>query len=191
MTQATDPDRWARLRFAIIGPLLAAPPARGELSGALKQLSQKNWRHPVSGTPVRFSAATLERWYYTARQSRDPVAALHRRRREDNGRQRQLTGAVIQALRTQYRQWPGWTLQLHYDNLVALAAEDASLGSLPSYATVRRYMKARGCTASDHPNGRPPGPSRPSDASKAVKSACSLRLPLGGICRVGTRFCRT
>lgn len=28
-------DRWARLRFAIIGPLLAAPPAPGELRAAL------------------------------------------------------------------------------------------------------------------------------------------------------------
>lgn len=46
MTQATDPDRWARLRFAIIGPLLAAPPARGEVGKALKQLSLKSWRHP-------------------------------------------------------------------------------------------------------------------------------------------------
>lgn len=144
MAQDADPDRWARLRFAIIGPLLAAPPPRGKLGKALKQLAQQTWRHPVSGIPVCFSAATLERWYYTARRSRDPVAALRRRRREDAGRQRQLTSAVIQALRNQYRQWSGWTLQLHYDNLVALATEDASLGSLPSYATVRRYMKAQG-----------------------------------------------
>lgn len=62
-----DPDRWARLRFAIIGPLLAAPPPRGTLRGALEALAQKNWRHPVNGTAVRFSFATLERWYYAAR----------------------------------------------------------------------------------------------------------------------------
>ena len=144
MTQDIDPDRWARLRFAIIGPLLAAPPARGDLGKTLKQLAQKRWRHPVNGTPVRFSAATLERWYYTARGARDPVAALRRRRREDAGRNRQLPVTVIQALRAQYGQWPGWTMQLHYDNLVALAGEDASLGPLPSYATLRRYMKAQG-----------------------------------------------
>jgi hypothetical protein len=34
-----DPDRWARLRFAVIGPLLAAPPERGELQQALRALS--------------------------------------------------------------------------------------------------------------------------------------------------------
>ena len=79
MAQDDDPDRWARLRFAIIGPLLAAPPPRGELGKALACLSQKNWSHPVTGAPVRFSAPTLERWFYTARNSPDPVAALRRR----------------------------------------------------------------------------------------------------------------
>jgi len=98
----------------------------------------------VNGTTVRFSAATLERWYYAARRSRDPVAALRRRRRSDSGRNRQLSSTAIQALHVQYRQWPGWTMQLHYDNLVVLSDEDASLGAIPSYATVRRYMKARG-----------------------------------------------
>jgi transposase InsO family protein len=144
MTQDADPDRWARLRFAIIGPLLAAPPPRGELGKALEGLSQKTWRHPVNGTTVRFSAATLERWYYIARGTRDPVAALRRRQRNDAGRNRRLSSRAIQALHTQHRQWPGWTLQLHYDNLVALANEDATLGAIPSYATVRRYMKTRG-----------------------------------------------
>ena len=144
MTQNTDPDRWARLRFAIIGPVLAAPPPKGELGKTLKQLALQSWRHPMNGTPVRFSAPTLERWYYIARGAHDPVAALRRRRREDAGRNRQLASAVIQALRTQYRQWSGWTMQLHYDNLVALSGEDASLGSIPSYATIRRYMKAQG-----------------------------------------------
>jgi len=144
MTQDADPDRWARLRFAIIGPVLAAPPERGELGKTLKQLALKSWRHPVNGTVIHFSAATLERWYYIARGAQDPVAGLRRRRREDAGHNRQLSGATIQALRTQYRQWPGWTMQLHYDNLVALSGEDASLGSIPSYATIRRYMKAQG-----------------------------------------------
>lgn len=37
-------DRWARLRFSIIGPLLAAPPAVGELQAALAELASKTWR---------------------------------------------------------------------------------------------------------------------------------------------------
>ncbi len=57
-------ERWARLRFAIIGPLLAAPPQRGELQTALKALALKTWRHPVTGAPKRFDVSTIERWYY-------------------------------------------------------------------------------------------------------------------------------
>ena len=144
MADKADPNDWARLRFAIIGPLLAAPPARGELRQALVNLSRQQWRHPVSGLPVGFSVATLERWYYAARRAQDPVAALRRRRRDDAGRQRQLSSALIQALHQQYRQWPGWTMQLHYDNLVVLGEDDPALGPLPSYATVRRYLKAQG-----------------------------------------------
>jgi hypothetical protein len=30
-------ERWARLRFSVIGALLAAPPAKGALRAALKQ----------------------------------------------------------------------------------------------------------------------------------------------------------
>lgn len=37
---------WARLRFSIVGPLLAAPPAPGELQQALIGLSANTWRHP-------------------------------------------------------------------------------------------------------------------------------------------------
>lgn len=144
MAQDADPDRWARLRFAIIGPLLAAPPARGELGKALQGLAGQPWRHPVNGMPVRFSVATLERWYYAARRASDPVAALRRRRRGDAGRQRRLTSTVIQALHDQYHRWPAWTVQLHYDNLVALVEQEPALAPLPSYATIRRYMKARG-----------------------------------------------
>ena len=69
-----DHDRWARLRFAVIGPLLAAPPEDGELQQALRTLSQRQWRHPVSGEPVQFGVSTIERWYYAARNAgSDPV----------------------------------------------------------------------------------------------------------------------
>ena len=139
-----DPDRWARLRFSIIGPLLSAPPKRGQLHKKLQELSRCRWKHPVNGTDVRFSTATLERWFYAARQAQDPVAALRRRRRSDAGRARRLSAVLMQALQAQYRDHPGWTVQLHYDNLAAQAEADATLGFVPSYGTVRRYMKAQG-----------------------------------------------
>ena len=56
-------DRWARLRFAIIGPLLAAPPAAGDLQAARAQLAARTWRHPLTGLETRFGASTIERWY--------------------------------------------------------------------------------------------------------------------------------
>ncbi len=49
---------------------------------------------------------------------------------------------AIQILTAQYHEHPGWTVQLHFDNLrVALAGTDSSLASYP---TIRRYLKARG-----------------------------------------------
>jgi hypothetical protein len=76
-TKETVQDRWARLRFAVVGPLLSAPPAAGELARELARLAEKVWQHPVSGEPVRFARSTIERWYYAARAERkDPVAVL-------------------------------------------------------------------------------------------------------------------
>lgn len=145
MNPLADPpirDRWARLRFAIIGPLLAAPPAPRELQAALAMLAVKSWRHPVSGLDVTFGVSTLERWYYAARRAADPVAALKNRLRGDIGGFPSLTPHVVETLSTQYREHPGWTVQLHVDNLrAALKGRDTAI---PSYPTIRRYLKAQG-----------------------------------------------
>jgi hypothetical protein len=134
-----------------------APPGAGELRKALQALANRSWTHPVNGTPVRFAFATVERWFYVARRSNDPVAALRRSPREDAGRFRRVSAALIQALEAQYRTHPGWTVQLHYDNLVALAEEEPSLSPLPSYGTLRRYMKARGLHRRRSPKRDTPG----------------------------------
>jgi putative transposase len=145
LTDRPDPadrDRWARLRFAIIGPLLAAPPAKGELQTRLRALSLRAWQHPISGLPIRFGLSTLERWYHAARRAEiDPVAALKRRIRTDIGRHRTLSPTLIAALHSQYRDHPSWSVQLHYDNLRAQLGGERQW---PSYATVRRYFAAQG-----------------------------------------------
>jgi putative transposase len=106
-----DRDRWARLRFEIIGQLLAAPPRKGELQNILRDLSSRTWQHLVTGLPVRFANSTLERWFLAARRAKqDPVAALKRRVRVDAGRYRALSPRLIEALHIQYRQHPGWTI---------------------------------------------------------------------------------
>ena len=150
MTTITDPpkrDRWARLRFSIIGPLLAAPPGPRELNGAFAALAAKTWRHPETGLDVRFGASTLERWYYRDRRAADPVAALRDRPRANEGLFPSLSAVAIATLSAQYREHPGWTAQLHLDNLRAAckAGEPASASStVASYTTVRRYLRAQG-----------------------------------------------
>ena len=150
MKTITDPperDRWARLRFLVIGPLMAAPPAPRQLGCAFLALAAKTWRHPVSGLDMRFGASTIERWYYRARRAGDPVAALKDGLRGDEGSFPSMTPVAIAALTLQYREHPGWTAQLHLDNLrVACNASqpDGTCMPVPSYATVRRYLCAQG-----------------------------------------------
>jgi putative transposase len=135
-------DRWARLRFAIVGPLLAAPPPAGELPEALTLLAAKTWRHPFTGLDVHFAVSTIERWLYAAKKAADPVRALRNQVRHDIGRFPSLSAQAVQALTRQYHEHPSWTAQLHHDNLrVTLGA--AAL-KCPSYPSVRRYLKAQG-----------------------------------------------
>jgi transposase InsO family protein len=137
-------QRWARLRFVIVGPLLAALGRCGQLHDALGALAAKSWSHPISGVPTRFAISTVERWYYQAKNERhDPLQALQKRPRKDAGTQ-QLTQALRQAVLAQHRQHPSWSFQLHHDNLCALAAQDPTLAPVPSYTTVRRFMQAQG-----------------------------------------------
>ncbi len=135
-------DRWARLRFSIIGPLLAAPPQEGELQTALADLAAKTWRHPTTGLDVSFGLSTLERWYYSARKADDPVAALKDRLRGGINRFPSLSPLLVDTLTLQYREHPGWSAQLHFDNLCAALKGSAS--AVSSYPTIRRYLKAKG-----------------------------------------------
>lgn len=137
---------WARLRFAIVGPLLAAPPAAGDLGPELERLAAQRWRHPTTGEALRFARSTIERWFYAARSGPDPVEALRRRVRQDVGTQPSVPLPLREAIRAQWQAHPGWTVQLHYDNLRAVVAATPSLGPLPSYATVRRFFRAQGLT---------------------------------------------
>jgi putative transposase len=138
-------DEWARLRFSVIGQLLAAPPAAGELRRALAELAAREWHHPVSGEPVRFGVSTIERWYYRARRERhDPVGVLRRKVRTDAGRQAAMGAALRAAVLAQYAAHKSWSARLHHDNLVALAEKQPELRPVPSYSTLRRFLAAHG-----------------------------------------------
>ena len=111
----------------------------------------------MSGRDVHFAAVTIERWYYRARREKnDPVGALQRAVRKDCGKV-SLAPSQVEHLLRQYRDHPHWSYQLHYDNLAALVKANPALGTLRSYSTVRRYMKAHGLVRRRRPapKGRP------------------------------------
>jgi putative transposase len=138
-------ERWARLRFSVVGPLLSAPPSPGDLQAALEALSRQDWQHPTrEGERIRFGLSTIERWYYSAKEAPNPIDALRRVVRHDAGSFRIIGPRLAEALRAQHREYPHWTYRLHHDNLVSLVAADRSFGELPSYQSLVRYMKAKG-----------------------------------------------
>lgn len=141
-----QPLAWARLRFLVVGPLLAAPPEAGALRKALEDLAARGWPHPTNpGPELRFGTSTIERWYYQARKANDPVAVLARRPRADRGTEKVFTAALLEALALQYGAHPNWSYKLHYDNIVVVAAKSPErYGAPPSYPTLRRAMHRRG-----------------------------------------------
>lgn len=136
--------RWARLRFQIIGTLLASPPEDGELKRCIAELAARPWQHPTTGEVVRFSFKTIERWLYCARDAQDPMEALARKVPSHAGTHPSISPALAEAIVQQHREHPRWSYKLHHDNLVALGRERPELGVVPGYATVTRYMKGLG-----------------------------------------------
>ena len=136
---------WAEFRFGVVGALLSNPADSGELRSRLKQLSETEWKHPISGEKYRFSLPTIERWYYSSlKQDKDPVGALRRKLRSDSGTTRHLTPEMKNWLQTNYDKHSSWSGQLHCDNLCAWLLQNPSYGMAPSYPTVLRYLRARG-----------------------------------------------
>ena len=137
---------WAEFRFSVIGGLLASPPKdKGELVSQLKTLAAKTWQHPVTKDPHTFSWATAERWYYSAKRTEaNPLKALRKKERSDQGAGRTLADELKTEILKQYQQYPWWTYQLHHDNVRVLVETNPSLGCAPSYMTVLRFFKANG-----------------------------------------------
>jgi len=161
---------WARLRFSVIGGLLSSPPARGALGPELRRLSQKLWKHPVTGQWVVFGASTIERWYYQARDVVDPVGALSRKVRSDAGKNRVMGPELLRALEQQYLNHKGWSRLLHADNLRALCQEDLErYGKAPSYSTVRRRMDANGWYKKKVKRNPTPGQIRAAERLEALE----------------------
>ncbi len=145
---------WAQFRFSIIGGLLANPPKNGELRQELERLAQQSYQHPTDNKWVTFSFSTIERWYYKAVNSDDPLSVLGRKIRQDLGSHKVMSSTLIQELKKQYKLFPHWSYQLHSDNLSALIIEQPWLGNTPSYSTVLRRMQKYGWTKTRVKRGR-------------------------------------
>lgn len=92
----THQERVALFRLGVIGHLANGENAHGELSAALRALSQKRFRPPGSKRTRRYSVATLQRWLYRYRQGN--LRALEPNRRADTGRARRLSAEQRQLL---------------------------------------------------------------------------------------------
>lgn len=178
-SRSWTPTRWETFRFSVVGPLLAAPPQRGELHEAIAALACKTWRHPITGEGVHFGFATIERWFYKAKAARvDPVGALVRKVRSDYGTQPAMPEDLRGKLREQYRDHPSWSYKLHADNLEVTATDELKL-------EVRRRIRRCGAScrkpgyASDdavvHVTATALGQHGPRHASRHARSAATSR----------------
>ncbi len=148
---------WAQLRFSIVGGLLARPPKTGELRKRLEILASRDYQHPTKDSLVTFGTSTIERWYYKALKSYDPIEALGRKPRSDIGENKAMSFALLSELGRQYKMFSNWSYRLHADNLTALAEERPELGDPPSYSTVQRRMKERGWYRKSSPKKKTKG----------------------------------
>jgi len=64
--------------------------------------------------------------------------------RNDAGQQAAMSAALREAVLAQYAGHKSWSAKLHHDNLIALAERQPEIGPVPSYATLRRFLKAHG-----------------------------------------------
>lgn len=101
--------------------------------------------------------STIEAWYYKAKKAQDPVSSLSRAQRQDAGRARVFTASAVAQIHALYRQNPSWSVQLHYDNLCACSDLEPSLGKLPSYSSLKRYLRANGMVKKRKPCTDTPG----------------------------------
>lgn len=145
-------QQWAQFRFSVIGELLSCPPDKGRLQKAVDRLARKTYQHPIDPTrQIRIGRSTIERWYYKAKSAADPIAALGRKIRSDAGIRWSMSETLLAALQSQYENHRRWNIQLHYDNLIALAQEQPQLKPVPSYKTVLRCMRDNGWLRTHEP----------------------------------------
>ena len=71
---------------------------------------------------------------------------------------------MCKALKEQYDAHDGWSVQLHYDNLLVTIEQEKLTSFIPSYSSILRYMKAQSMTRKSKRKG-----SNSPGAKKAAK----------------------
>lgn len=136
--------KWAEFKFSVIGHLLASPPLYGQLRMRLKELSEKKWKHPINGEFYSPSIKTVEAWYYKAtKASQMPMEELRPKKRSDFNTHKAITDWMKIKLGEEVQKHPGWSKQLHADNLKIIIERD-NMGQAPSYSTVKKYLSKVG-----------------------------------------------
>jgi putative transposase len=139
-------ERWAQMRFSVVGRLLAAPPPAGELRAEIEKLAAQEWRHPITGAPIPLQLLVCRALVLPKPQAtqRSGAGLAPQSASSNAGQQIAMSDAVRQALLAQYAAHKSWSIQLHRDNLAALAETQRELQPIPSYTTIRRFFKANG-----------------------------------------------
>jgi hypothetical protein len=65
----------------------------------IEELAAKAWRPPGTLDAMHFSAKSIERWYYAARDAAQPIAVLERKVPRHAGTQPSVSEAVAAAAR--------------------------------------------------------------------------------------------
>ena len=131
----------ARFRAEVIGHLVRADLARGQLKCELETLSDQTFRPPGSKVTRRYGFSTLERWYYAYKNH--GLDGLRPKPRSDRGHAHRLTEAQRELICEIRRAHPTASVPLILDTLVRQGrlAEDAV-----SPSTIRRMFRRRGLT---------------------------------------------
>lgn len=154
----SDHLRIGAFRYGIVSHLLQSPVPVGGLKPALRELSEKQWDHPITGQKVRYSWATIERWYYRARKKGTvPFTELGRKPRDERGKQKSIHPALEIAIVELYAQRSNWSVSLLVDELKAKARKNPELDPVPSYSSIKRFLDARGMARRRKANEERPG----------------------------------
>lgn len=129
----------AVFRHGILGALTQAQLDRGQLREALASLAQQRLRPPGAKATRTYSAATLERWYYSYQKK--GLAGLMPRPRKDKGRAKALTPQLRQLLLDVRREKPHASVSVILRTLVAEGRMDAGAASA---TTLRRLFVEAG-----------------------------------------------